>query len=192
MTPNIQEVTNEQLVVEMQQGHQRALGDLYDRFVDRVYGMALQKLGDPVEAQKVTRDAFVMIWQRSATFRPLIGSAAGWLLTTAHNCINGEFRRKRLEGEIQEALSYDPAVEPDPAEGTGEALAKGREEAALARQALQSLPDEEREVVLLSYYQGNSQSEISRRLGVPLDTVKSRMRSALSKLHTVLIVGGVE
>ena len=188
MTFNIQEVTNEQLIAEVQQGHQRALSDLYDRFVNRVYGMALQKLADPVEAQNVTHDIFVMIWQRSANFRPIVGSAAGWLLTEAHNYINGEYRRKRLVGEIQEALSYDPNLET----GRGEDITEGREEAALARQALQSLPDEEREVVVLSYYQGNSQSEISRRLGVPLDTVKSRMRSALTRLRTALIAGGVE
>lgn len=192
MTPNIQEVTNEQLMVQVQQGRQRALSDLYDRFVNRVYGMALQKLADPIEAQDVTHDVFVMVWQRSGTFRPLIGSAAGWLLTMAHNHINGEYRRKQMAGEIREALSYDLTAEPGPAEASGETVTAGREEANLARQALQSLPDEEREVVVLSYYLGSSQIEISRRLGVHLDTVKSRMRSALSRLHTELTAGGVE
>ena len=192
MTPNIQEVTNEQLMVQVQQGRQRALSDLYDRFVNRVYGMALQKLADPVEAQEVTHDVFVMVWQRSGAFRPLIGSAAGWLLTIAHNHINGEYRRKQLAGEIREALSYDPTAEQSLAEASGETATAGREAPNVARQALQSLPDEEREVVVLSYYLGNSQMEISRRLSVPLDTVKSRMRSALSRLHTGLIVGGAE
>ena len=192
MTPNIQNVTDEQLVAEVQQGHQRALSDLYDRFVDRVYGMALQKLVDSVKAQDVTHDVFVMIWQRSGTFSPVTGSAADWLLTMAHNYVNAEFRRKRMIGEIQEELSYDPAVEPGAEEGSGEAVTQGRGGAALARQALQSLPDEEREVVVLSYYQGNSQSEISRRLGVPLDTVKIRMRSAMTRLRILLIAGGVE
>ena len=192
MTTSSQELTDGQLMAEIQQGHQWALDALYDRFVNRVYGMALQKLGDPVEAQNVTHDVFVIIWQRSGTFRPITGSAAGWLLTIAHNRINNEYRRQRQTGEIQEALSYDPTIEPSPAGGSGEAVTEGREEAALSRQALQSLPNEEREVVVLSYYQGNSQSEISRRLGVPLDTVKSRMRSAMTSLSTVLIPGGVE
>lgn len=185
MTTKTQDTRDEKLLVEVQQGHQRALAELYDRFVGRVYGMALQKLAEPAEAQEVTREVFLMIWQNASTFRPLTGSVAGWLLTIAHNRINSEFRRKRMAGDIQEDISFDPAAEPGPA-------TEGRLEPDLAREALQSLPDEEREVVVLSFYQGNSQAQISRRLGVPLDTVKSRMGSAMARLRNGLNADGVE
>lgn len=191
MTSSIQGLTDEQLMVEVQQGHQWALNSLYDRFVNRVYGMALQKLGDPAEAQNVTCDIFVSLWQRSGTFRPEGGNLASWLLTVAHNRINDHFRRNRPTGEVQAALTRDPAVEPVSAEGTSAEAAKRRGNALLVRQALRSLPDEQREVVVLSYYQGNSQSEISRQLGVPLDIVKSRLRLAVTNLRAVFNAGGI-
>ena len=162
MTSNIQDLSNEQLISEVQQGHQWALDSLYDRFVNRVYGMAIQKLADPAEAENITHDIFVALWRRSGTFRPEAGTVAGWLLTLAHNRINDQYRRKRSSGEIQEAASYDPSVESAPG-----GSATQPEEAQSVRQALQSLPDEQREVVVLSYYQGLSQSEIAQRLGVP-------------------------
>lgn len=191
MTASIQGLTDEQLMVEVQQGHQWALNSLYDRFVNRVYGMALQKLADPAEAQNITHDIFVTLWQRSGAFRAEGGNLAGWLLAVAHNCINDHTRRKRQTGEVQEALNHAPAVELVSADGISAVAAERRGDALLVRQALRSLPDEQREVVLLSYYQGNSQSEISRRLGVPLDTVKSRMRLAVTGLRAVFKAGGI-
>jgi RNA polymerase sigma-70 factor (ECF subfamily) len=190
MTSSIQGLTDERLMVEVQQGHRWALSSLYDRFVNRVYGMALQKLADPAQAQEVTQDIFVTLWQWAGTFRPEGGNLASWILTIAHNRINDHFRRNRPTGETQVALNHESAVEPGSAGGILAVTAERRGDALWVRRALRSLTDEQREVVVLSYYQGKSQSEISRQLGVPLDTVKSRMRLAVTGLRAVFKAGG--
>ena len=186
MASGIQGLTDEELMVEVQRGHQRALHDLYDRFVNRVYGMALQKLTDPSEAQSVTHDIFISLWRGSDAYRPDRGNLAGWLLTFAHNRVNDHYRRNRGTGEVSAALSYDPSTE-QVSQGAG---AEGREGTLMARQALQGLSTEERQVVVLAYYQGSSQSDISQQLGLPLGTVKSRMRSAMASLRSKLAASG--
>ena len=178
-------------MAEVRRGHQQALNELYDRFASRVYGMALQKLANSVEAQTVTHDIFLSLWRGSNSYSPDSGNLAGWLLTFAHNHINDHYRRNRGTGEIPTVLSYDPSSEAVSGENPGSEVAPEREDARIARQALQSLPAEEREVVVLAYYQGNSQSEISQQLSVPLDTVKSRMRSAVNRLRSTFTAGGV-
>ena len=190
MASSVQGLTNEQLMVEVQRGHQQALHNLYDRFVKQVYGMALQKLSDPGEAQSVTQDIFVRLWRGSNAYRPDSGNLAGWVLTFAHNRINDHYRRNRGNGDVPGALSYDPTSEPVPAGAASGAVAGEWAESLKARQALQGLSDEERQVVVMAYYQGNSQSEISQQLGVPLSTVKSRMRSAMASLSSIRSAGG--
>ena len=171
MTTSNRELTDEQLMAEVQQGRQWALNSLYDRFANRVYGMALQKLGDPAEAQDVTHDVFVNLWQSSGVFRPDGGTLANWLLTVAHNRINDRSRHIRRAAGSHEDVSHNPSSEPSVPE------------ASEGSEALQSLPDEQREVVVLSYYRGYSQAEISQRLDVPLATVSTRMRLALAGLR---------
>ena len=185
-----QEITDEQLMVRVQQGHQAAFSALYDLYVNRVYGMALQKLTNPAEAEDVTHDVFVSLWQRSSTFQPAKGSLSSWLLTVAHNRIVDTLRRRRSAGEAQEAIIRDPTAASGVAPEDTAAIAEQNEEGRQVRQALETLPDDQREVITLSYYEGYSQSEISQRLQVPLGTVKSRMRLAMNKLRIELRTSG--
>ena len=180
------DLTDEQLMVHVQQGHQAALSTLYDRYVNRVYGMALQKLADPAEAEDVTHDVFVNMWQRSSTFQPSRGQLSSWLLSVAHNQIVDTLRRRRRAGEAHEAIARDPAAASEVAREDTAAIVEQNEEAQQVRRALDTLPDDQQEVINLSYYQGYSQSEISQRLQVPLGTVKSRMRLAMAKLRSEL------
>ena len=152
--------------------------------------MALQKLAEPAEAEDITHDVFVSIWQRSATFQPARGSLSSWLLTVAHNRIVDTLRRRRRAGEAHEAIARDPVAVSGIAPEDTAAIAEHNEEAREVRRALETLPDDQREVVNLSYYEGFSQSEISQRLQVPLGTVKSRMRLAMNKLRSELRPSG--
>ena len=183
-------ITDEQLMIDVQQGHQAALSALYDRYVNRVYGMALQKLTNPAEAEDITHDVFVNLWQRSSTFQPAKGSLTSWLLTVAHNRIIDALRRRRRSGEAHEAIARDPVAVSETAHEDTAAIAEQNEEAQQVRRALETLPDDQREVINLSYYEGYSQSEISQRIQVPLGTVKSRMRLAMDKLRGELRPSG--
>ena len=183
-------ITDEQLMIDVQQGHQAALSALYDRYVNRVYGMALQKLTNPAEAEDITHDVFVNLWQRSSTFQPAKGSLPSWLLTVAHNRIIDALRRRRRSSEAHEAIARDPVAVSETAHEDTAAIAEQNEEAQQVRRALETLPDDQREVINLSYYEGYSQSEISQRIQVPLGTVKSRMRLAMDKLRGELRPSG--
>ena len=183
-------ITDEQLMIDVQQGHQAALSALYDRYVNRVYGMALQKLTNPAEAEDITHDVFVNLWQRSSTFQPAKGSPTSWLLTVAHNRIIDALRRRRRSSEAHEAIARDPVAVSETAHEDTAAIAEQNEEAQQVRRALETLPDDQREVINLSYYEGYSQSEISQRIQVPLGTVKSRMRLAMDKLRGELRPSG--
>ena len=116
------------------------------------------------------------LWQSSSVFRPDGGTLANWLLTVAHNRINDRLRQKRRTGEIQNDILDDRAA-AEASEGEGDTPP--------TPEALQRLTDDRREVVLLSYYRGYSQSEISQRLGVSLTTIRTRMRLALGSLRKV-------
>ena len=148
--------------------------------------MALQKLTDPAEAEDVTHDVFVSLWQRSSTFQPSRGKLSSWLLTVAHNQIVDNLRRRRRAGEAHEAIGRDPVAVSEVAREDTAAIAEQNEEARQVRQALQTLPPDQREVIILSYYQGYSQSEIAERVQIPLGTVKSRMRLAMDRLRDEL------
>ena len=184
------ESTDEQLMLRVQQGHQAALSELYERYVNRVYGMALQKLADSAEAEDVTHDVFVNLWQRSSTFQPARGRLGSWPLTVAHNQIVDTLRRRRRAGEAQEAMARDPVAVSEVAREDTAAIVEQNEEAQQVRRALETLPDDQQQVINLSYYQGYSQSEIAQRIQVPLGTVKSRMRLAMDKLRSELRPSG--
>ena len=173
-------------MAQVQQGRREALAGLYDRYSGRVYGMAMQKLQDPAEAQDVMQDVFVTIWKKATTFQPDRGMVQSWLLTTAHHRIIDRLRRETRTREAMESIVADPlfmesAEQPSPA-----SEAERSEEAGEVRQALLVLPVDQREVIVLGYYHGLSQTEISDRLKLPLGTVKARTRLAMEKLRRFL------
>ena len=133
---------------------------------------------------------FVSLWQRSSTFQPARGSLSSWLLTVAHNRIVDTLRRRRKAVEAHEAIARDPVAVSEIAHEDTAAIAEQNQEAQQVRRALETLPDDQREVINLSYYEGYTQSEISHRLQVPLGTVKSRMRLAMDKLRGELRPSG--
>src|SRR5580704_12465434 len=161
----------------MAAGSQDALAQLYDRYSGLAYGIALRVLGDPARAEDVVQEAFLNIWNRAATFDPVRGSLRGWLLTTVRNrsidYLRGRGAHERQEQELQPAqLSTGPRN--DPWHEVSLALEKDA-----VREALSSLPPEQRQAVELAYFGGYSQREIAEFTRVPLGTVKGRLRLAL-------------
>jgi RNA polymerase sigma-70 factor (ECF subfamily) len=181
--------SDEQLMQLVQQGRQDALANLYDRYVRRVYGMAMQKLNDPAEAQDITQDVFLTVWNRAQTFRAEKGKTESWLLTVAHHKIIDRLREKRLDGRAMETVlrETDHAVSAELANPLDQAVKS--DEGARVRKALQSLPEDQRTVLTMAYFQGLSQSEISEKLNLPLGTVKTRVRSGMKQLKVALQSG---
>ncbi len=179
-------VSDEQLMLQVQRGRQDALAALYDRYSRAVYGMALQKLADPAEAQDVTHDVFVNLWLKSGTFRPERGRVQSWLLTTAHHRIVDRLRRRQRTAHAYEAAAKEVLIKNAGEDLNPAHTVQKDDDASQVRQALLGLPEEQREVLVLAYYQGLSQTQIAERLRTPLGTVKARTRLAMGKLRAAL------
>jgi RNA polymerase sigma-70 factor, ECF subfamily len=152
-----------------------AFEELYGRFARAVLGLALRRLHDRGAAEDATQEAFAAIWRSAATYDPDRGPGSAWIYTVARNAIVDRTRRRRepLAGEAREEASS----EAGPAERTESDWVTWRVHAALAR-----LVERERVVIELAYFSELSQSEIAAFLDIPLGTVKTRTRSALSRL----------
>jgi RNA polymerase sigma-70 factor (ECF subfamily) len=191
------------LVREVAAGSQDALASLYDRHADAVYAAACRLTSDRQVAEEVVQETFLALWNRAELFDPSMGSLAAWMHTIARN---RTVDRLRAAGRRPSLVSLTPA---DGDEG-GEAQAfermmaigtvvgganvgrgpegelEANEVRTALREALTTMPELERTVIVLAYRDGLSQSEISDRLGWPIGTVKTRTRRALMRLREVL------
>ena len=144
----------------------------------------MRVLGDPARAEDAVQEAFLNVWHRASTFDPDRGSVRSWLLTTVRNrCIDylrGRGSRERRE----QALTPDADYAQGPSDPWRE-VSVSLERAAV-RDAMASLPTEQRQVVEMAYFGGYSHTEIAAMSRVPLGTVKGRMRLALEKMGSYL------
>jgi len=161
------------------QGDRAALARLYDRYAPAAYGLAVRLIGSGL-AEDVVHDAFVVLVARPTSYDPARGSFRAWFLTSVHHrCLSLLRQRQRLAGEAALENLTDPA--PEPVDEVVNRLAD-RE----VRTALGALSTEQREVLVLAYYGGLSQSALAARLSLPLGTVKARMRRGLLALRGLL------
>ena len=168
----------------MAAGSQDALAQLYDRYSGLAYGIALRVLGDPGRAEDAVQEAFLNVWNRAGAFDPERGSLRSWLLTAVRNrsidYLRGRGAHERREQDL-EPLTAMVGASGDPWHEVSLKL-----ERDAVREALTSLPPEQRQAVELSYFGGYSQTEIADLTRVPLGTVKGRLRLALEKLSSYL------
>jgi RNA polymerase sigma-70 factor (ECF subfamily) len=177
-----------ELAAALAAGEVDALARLYDRYGPLAYSVSVRILGDPGRAEDVVQDAFLKLWHGAVRFDAQRGSLRTWVLTAVRNrsidYLRGRSAHERQEREI-----------PAETEAEGAGSDPWREVAAsierdVIRDALASLPAEQRQVVELAYFGGHSHREIAEMIHVPLSTVKGRMRLALEKLHSYLLGRG--
>jgi RNA polymerase sigma-70 factor, ECF subfamily len=168
-----------ELLARVGERDREAFETLYSRYVRPVFGLALRRLGDRGHAEDAVQEAFAAIWRSASTYRPERGAAGGWLYTVARNAIVDRLRRKgpSADAELPELAS----TEPGPAQ-----RAEDSDVAWRVHRALEELQPRERDVIELAYWSGMSQSEVAEYLHLPLGTVKTRTRSALARLASVL------
>ena len=166
----------QQLLIRIAGGEREALAELYRRTRSAVYGLALSYLKNAHDAQDLTQDVYVQVWDRAGQYRPT-GSPMGWLLTVCRNlclmCLRREERRTALSEEEWDTI---------PAQECG----LDADERALLQQALAGLADEERRIVLLHAVTGMKHREIAALLELPLATVLSKYHRALKKMRAYL------
>ena len=156
-----------------------ALGAIYDRHAASVYGLAYRMVRERSAAEDVVQEAFIAVWRSRHGYRPERGSVRTWLLTITRNRAIDAIRRSRAGVHVE----FRDGHHGEAPERTDEEVLRGLETVAI-RTALAGLPAAQREALELGYLSGLTQGEIAARLGIPLGTVKSRMRLALRKLAT--------
>ncbi|WP_439815657.1 sigma-70 family RNA polymerase sigma factor [Zavarzinia sp. CC-PAN008] len=158
-----------------------AFETLFRHFAPRVKSYLLRQQGDATRAEELMQETMVLVWRKAHLFDPAKAAPATWIFRIARNLRIDAFRRER-HPEIDPA---DPVLLPEP-EPAGDTTLQRAQEAGMVSHALSSLSEAEQAVVRLSFYEDLSHSLIAERLGVPLGTVKSRLRLAFGKLRRIL------
>ena len=164
----------ETLIRRLTAGDQRALGEFYDLYAGLVNGLAIRILRDRTEAEDVVQEVFVQVWRQAARFDPTRGSPEAWICTMARTRALDRLRRRTSRREEPEEAAPGPTEAPK------------TEEALAVRKAMDALSADQRKALELAYYEGLTQSEIAERLGEPLGTIKTRIRTAMIRLRDVL------
>jgi len=174
------------VVERMAAGDAAALGDLYDAHARNIYSLALRILGNTSDAEDVVQDVFTQAWRQAARYDPRRATVIGWLLMMARSRSLDRLRSRQARPDRTIAAPLPDLASADPGQ---EAVTVGAEDAQRLRTALGRLGDAARTPIELAYYEGLSQSAIAERLGQPLGTVKTRMRTALAQLREWLQQG---
>lgn len=184
MTANLQHEPDSALIGRMMAGDEAALSALYDRYAAMLFGMLARILRDQQAAEEVLQDLFLQLWRNAAQFDATRGSLPAWLMVIGRNRAISRLRGRRdrevleeEEGDFANAFASSQNIEDETVR------------AELARNisaALAQLPVEQRQAVELAYFEGMTQSEIASRTGIPLGTVKTRVRTAMQTLRQIL------
>ena len=174
------------LVGRIQAADESALSALYDRWVNQVYSIAVHILGCADEADDIVERTFSQIWKDAVRYDPSRGSVGSWIVFIARS--HALTRRRSDVRRVRHDELRTSYMENEGAVSAASPLqdVEASEDRALIRGAVDRLPEEQQRVVTMAYFDGLSQTEIAERLGVPLGTVKTRVRLAINKLRASL------
>ncbi|MBS1871313.1 MAG: sigma-70 family RNA polymerase sigma factor [Actinobacteria bacterium] len=180
-TPSLRDLADEDLMQLVQRAEAAAFEVVYDRHAGAAFSLAYRMCGARQLAEEVVQEAFLSIWRSGARYDRRRGSVRTWILGIAHHRAIDVLRR----GVVQDRhrASDEGLEERFEANDRTDVEVARREEALEVRGALDGLPDEQRRAIELAYYGGFTQSEIAEMLGVPIGTVKGRMRLGMEKMR---------
>jgi RNA polymerase sigma-70 factor, ECF subfamily len=165
---------------------QAAFARVYDEHASGVYGAALRVLGNPATAQDVAQDVFLRLWRNPGKFDAQRGDLGAYLRLMARSRALDLWRTGQAAGRATDRMKIAAGVdEPRPEEQPVIEAERDERRRAL-RAALGTLPEAQREAVVLAYWGGLTADEIARRVGVPLGTAKSRVRLGLQRMRAEL------
>ncbi|MBD3233327.1 MAG: sigma-70 family RNA polymerase sigma factor [candidate division Zixibacteria bacterium] len=190
LMPDEAKRTDEALLKLISERDEKALELFYEYHNRLVYNLIRRMLGDSQDAEEVTQEVFMKVWDNADKFDGRRGNVQGWLVTMTRRLAIDRTRSKQYKIRNKEG-SLDSGVNPDSIKGlTGKAneTAEATEVREVA-EALKKIDDSHSEALYLSYYEGYSHSEIAENLNIPLGTVKHRIREAVNKLRKILDIG---
>ncbi len=165
-------------------GDRGAFAEVYDALAPKVLGLVRGVLRNHAMAEEVAQDVMLEVWRQAARFDPSLASTSTWVMTIAHRRAVDRVRSVRAAEGREDRVSAGDARRPF--DDVSETVLQHDEERRV-RRALEGLTDLQRETVRLAYWGGMTSAEISRRLDVPVPTVKTRLRDGLIRLRTHLV-----
>jgi len=178
----VSQVSDVALLQAIARGDEAALARLYDQYRVILFGLLVRILNSREEAEDVLQEVFLQVWRRAGDYDEQRGKPFTWLVTlTRSRAID----RLRALGSRQRLATSAAQEQPEEASDALKETYRS-EQKEIVRRALADLPEEQRRTLLLAYFEGLTQSEIAAKINAPLGTVKTRMRSALTKLRETL------
>ncbi len=168
------------LLRRVARGDEQAFESLYDAVVGPVYGVVLRVLRDPAQSEEVVQEVLVEVWRQAPRYDPSRGTARGWVLTVAHRRAVDRVRSAQASTDREDKVASRDTARPF--DVVSEEV-EHRLETEQVRRALDVLTDLQRESVELAYFGGYTHRQVSDILGVPLGTVKTRLRDGLIRLR---------
>jgi len=169
------------LLAVAETGDRDAFSRLFVHFAPRVKSYLLRQGSSPSQAEDIAQETLALLWRKAGLFDPAKASASTWIFRIARNqMIDRIRRRQRPELDPNDPLLV-PAAEPAP-----DHQASKQQDIAAVRSALAELPEKQREVIMLSFFEEDPHPAIAEKLQLPIGTVKSRIRLALARLDTLL------
>jgi RNA polymerase sigma-70 factor, ECF subfamily len=187
MAKDIRDLADEEVMQLVQGGNPRAFELVYDRHGGAAFSLAYRMVGNRGAAEDIVQEAFLSIWRSRQRYDQARGSVRTWVLGIVHNRTIDALRRSVVHDRRRETM--EGVEERQEAPERTEVEAARREEARSIRDALKTLPDEQRKTIELAYFGGFSHSQIAELLDEPVGTVKGRMRLGLDKMRRQLSEG---
>ena len=158
-----------------------ALAALYDRHSRLLFSLILRIVGDRGEAEDLLQEVFVRVWTRAERYDARVGGPLPWIVRVARNCAIDRLRARRVRATVDAPAIDLAAVEAAPATGvqTPEAAVLDAERRRRLTDALAGLPSEQRRLIEAAFFEGYTHSELAQRFGLPLGTVKTRIRAGM-------------
>ena len=171
------------LIGRVADGDREAFQRLFEHFTPRVKGLMLKTGAGSDDAEEIAQETLLAVWRKAAQFDPLSAGAAAWIYTIARNLRIDAVRRTARTGAVDQDAELDYLV--DPAEPADDVMARNDEANRIDR-ALAGLSEDQSMAIRLSFIEERPHGEIAGMLGIPLGTVKSRIRLAMNRLRALL------
>jgi RNA polymerase sigma-70 factor (ECF subfamily) len=165
-----------------------AVGDLYDRYSRLLFGLIMRILRNRSDAEEVLQEVFVRVWTHAEQYDATLGAPGPWLVRVARNRAIDRLRARRPSADVGPGADDGPAAAAAVAgtDASPEAAASAARTGEAVRGALATLPAEQRVLIEAAFFEGFTHSELAARFGLPLGTVKTRVRAGMSALRSRL------
>jgi len=163
-----------------------ALSELYERYNRLVFSLAVATVGDDATAEEIALDVFTRVWEKAATYRGEQAQVSTWLASITRYRAIDELRRRGARPQLESLDLADFSARALRRANGPETVTELRLQRQQVRAALTELPEEQKQVLVLAYFQGYTHREIAEALDQPLGTVKTRIRLGMQKLREML------